>query len=106
MTDLQPTLAATLPLRAYDNIESLAAAAYAQGRACLPLLRGTVVPALQRFTPERVIALIETRNLLSEPSVTDIEILLDLLARLVAQGTTEVLRSSAEVEGQVTEPRD
>ncbi len=105
-----PTLipAAGLGLPAYENVEALGAAALSQGRACVPLLRGVVIPSLppmQRHLPERVIHLVEGRRLLEERSAVDLELLLDLLARTVGQGTTTILRSTDEMEGHSTELR-
>lgn len=83
----------------YDNIDALAAAAYAQSRLCATALRLDVLPHLKpldRVAPERLIDAIERRRIFTQDILVEIDALIDRLSRRIEEGTTRVERFDAD----------
>ncbi|WP_375691452.1 hypothetical protein [Pseudooceanicola sp. LIPI14-2-Ac024] len=85
MTDLLPIT--------YDNIDALAASAFAKSRDVATAIQEDVLhnlKPLERSGPERLLGRIERRRIFDEETLVEIDVLTDRIARLVQEGTTTV----------------
>ncbi|ETW10663.1 hypothetical protein ATO8_21031 [Roseivivax marinus] len=85
MTDL-------LPLT-YDNIDALAASAFAKSRIAATAIREDVLhnlKPLKRTGPERLLHQIERRRIFDTEVLNEIDVLADLITRLIQEGTTVI----------------
>lgn len=77
----------------FENIEGLTAEAFADARVSATALRADVIPNLarrDRTGPERLLRAIEGRRVLDDDTLVELDVLIDKLSRLIADGTTEV----------------
>lgn len=109
---LAGSVATTAPLLAHGisvtDLEVLALQAYDQGRACLAPLQDDVNPILGAqgvLGPRRLVQRIEDRRILDQRFTDELGWLITDIGRAVERGTTHALRSTAEFEGHVGEPR-
>ncbi|MGK7654966.1 hypothetical protein ACSQ76_22015 [Roseovarius sp. B08] len=79
----------------FENIEGIAAEAFADARICATALREDVVPNLARMerkAPERLIKAIETGQIFDDETLVELDVLINKLSRRIADGTTQVER--------------
>ena len=78
-----------LPI-SFDNIDALAASAFAQSRLCVVALREDIIPHLaphERRGPERLIAQIERQRIFDDSVMNELDVLIETLTRRIADGT-------------------
>ncbi|SFO34350.1 hypothetical protein SAMN04487859_12915 [Roseovarius lutimaris] len=77
----------------YENLETLAASAFALSRLCATALRADVIHHLkpdQRRGAERLLQEISARRIFDEGLLDEINLLIDRMSRLIVDGTTKV----------------
>mgnify|MGYP003652714528 CR=1 FL=1 len=75
----------------YDNIDAIAASAFARSRDCVTAIREDVlhnVKPLDRVGFERLLGAIERRQIFTQDILVELEVQLDCLEALIHQGTT------------------
>ncbi|ETX12720.1 hypothetical protein OCH239_17505 [Roseivivax halodurans JCM 10272] len=85
MTDLLPIT--------YDNIDALAASAFAKSRIAATAIREDVLhnlKPLKRTGSERLLHQIERRRIFDTEMLDEIDVLADLVTRLIQEGTTVI----------------
>ena len=85
MTDLLPIT--------YDNIDALAASAFAKSRIAATAIREDVLhnlKPLKRTGPERLLDRIERRRIFDAEMLNEIDVFANLLARVIQEGTTVI----------------
>lgn len=76
-----------------DTIEVRAAQAFAASRDCVTALNVDVIPNLQpreRSGPKRLLTAIDRRRIFEYDTLTELELLIDQVSRLVSRGSTQV----------------
>lgn len=75
----------------YDNIDALAASAFAKSRDCITAIREDVlhnVKPLDRVGFERLVSAIERRQIFTQDILEELDVQMDRLTNLVGNGTT------------------
>ena len=75
----------------YDNIEAIAAAAFAKSRDCITAIRMDVlhnIQPLERVGFERLIKTIEARQIFKPEILEELDVQMDFLTREIDKGTT------------------
>lgn len=76
-----------------DTIEGRAAQAFAASRDCVTALNTDIIPNLQpreRSGPKRLIAAIEHRRIFDKETLSELDVLIEKVFRLILDGSTNV----------------
>lgn len=90
----------------YDNIDSLAAGAFAKSRDCETAIRVDLMHNLKpqdRNAAGRVLSAIKRRNIFDKELVIELDVLMEKIEQLIQDGTTTVERFDAD-ESNVSAP--
>jgi hypothetical protein len=75
----------------YDNIDALAASAFAKSRDCLTAIQTDVlhnIKPMERAGFKRLVDAIEARQIFTQKMLEDLDVQIDFLTREIAKGTT------------------
>jgi hypothetical protein len=75
----------------YDNIDALAASAFAKSRDCLTAIQLDIlhnIKPMERVGFQRLVDAIENRQIFTQKMVDELDVQIDFLTREIAKGTT------------------